>query len=70
MKYPNPFKDNDLINRPHVCPNCGHCPTCGQSTYPQPYPYPRPFYPNPFHTTTGTDPVWLRGTTGGGSDKS
>lgn len=45
-----------------VCPQCGHCPTCGRHAspaYPAPWrqPWVAPFYPH----TTPAYPVWYVG---------
>lgn len=49
-----PFEPFDT--QPHVCPNCGHCPTCGRRSYPWPVediqwprrPLPWEYRPNPY----------------------
>ncbi len=48
---PHPFEIHPFDTQPtqpHVCPNCGHCPTCGEHKYhrrPLPWEYrPDPYY--------------------------
>ena len=69
-EYNEHVTNSYTVNQPatSVCPNCGHCPTCGRGGY-QTYPYTRPWeyswvywYPNPY--TNPYQPAW----TGSGSN--